>query len=94
MDYEFMDEIEELLLNEQYNAVIEKIEALDEDELSSQIMILLAHAYSCNGDNNKALEILLSIDEDIDGDDLPYHFELAHCYYCSHKYRSAINEIQ
>lgn len=88
-----MEEMEELLLNEQYRSVIEHIESLDEDEISPQIMILLAHAYSCVEDNRKALEILHSIRDDIDDDDLSYHFELAHCYYCSHKYRSAINEL-
>ncbi len=92
MNDEIFNEIDELLFNKKYESVIELIESLDEDEISPQISMMLSYAYSCIENNSKALKILLSVSDDVDDDDLMYHFSLANCYYGLHKYLSALKE--
>ena len=92
MDYELLEELEELIENEEYNAVIEKIESLDPEECDVQLYIFLAHTYSCIGNDKKAVKILESIEDDVEDDDISYHFELASSFYGTNKYQNAINE--
>ena len=94
MDYELLEELEELMENGQYQEAINKINSLDDDEMTTQFYLLLAHAYSCLEQNKTAVNILKDIADDVEDDDILYHFELASCYYGMHKYNSAIKEAQ
>lgn len=90
MDYEFIEEIENLLENEEYNTVIEKIENLDIEDYDIQTYIFLAHAYSCKGNDRKAVEILMSTADDVEDDDIAYYIELASSLYAINQYDNAI----
>ena len=46
MDDEFMFEIDELMNEGRFDAVIEKIRELDEDEMNLELSLILAHALS------------------------------------------------
>ncbi|MDD6489116.1 MAG: DUF2185 domain-containing protein [Clostridia bacterium] len=94
MDYELLEEIEELMVNEKYQDAVNVINSLDDDEMTVQLSILLAHAYSCLEQNHTAVEILKDIADEVDDEDIAYHFELASCYYGMHKYNSAVTEAE
>lgn len=94
MDYELIEELEELMENEQYKEIIDKIHSLDDSDMNIQLVILLAHAYLCLDRYSTAANILNDFSDLTDDDDITYHFELANCYYGMHKYKSALAETE
>lgn len=95
MDFDFWLEIQNLLYHEKYTEVINLIEQeYEDDDIPAPMIIYLAHAYSCTNNNITALALLDEIADEVEEDDLDYHFELAHCYYSSHRYRTALNAVR
>ncbi len=94
MDYDFIEELEILIEKEKFNDVIKKIESLDKEEIDNSTYIILAHAYGCIGNDEKTLEILSEISDDVEDDDIAYHFELGSCLYSLNRYDEAIAEAE
>lgn len=94
VDSDFLFELEELFSDGRFEEAIEKIEELDEDELTPEISISLAHALSQCSRFKDSLEVLKKISDDVSEDDLGYHIELAGAYFGLHRYHSAVKEAQ
>lgn len=94
MDADFMLELEELLVNGEFAAVIEKLSELEEDDLTPDLKITLAHSLSQCGRFRDSLEVLKEINDEVEEDDFGYHLELAGAYYGLHHYNSAIKEAK
>lgn len=92
MDQDFLFELDELLSNGDFETAVEKIEELDEEEKTSEIKIMYAHALSQCGQYQEALDVLESYAEDASEDDLAYHLELAGVCFGLHRYRTAVSE--
>lgn len=94
MDADFMMELEELLQNGEFEEAINKFDELDDDDMTPELYITLAHALSQCSRFREALFYLDKIRDSIDEDDFSYHLELAGAYYGLHHYRSALRETK
>lgn len=94
MDADFLLELDELMQSGEFETAIERIEELDEEEMTTDLYITLAHALSQCCRFREALSSLKKISDIVDEDDFSYHLELAGAYYGLHHYRSAQIEAE
>lgn len=94
MDADFIMELEELMNNGEFEAAVQKIGELDEEEMTTELYVTLAHALTQCGRYRDSLSVLQHIEADADENDLAYHMELAGAYYGLHRYRSAEQEAR
>ncbi len=94
MDDEFMFEIDELMNEGKFDAVIEKIRELDEDEMNLELSLILAHALSQCAEYREALDTLKSVEDEAIADDMGYHLETAGAHFGLHHYHAAIEEAR
>lgn len=92
MDNEFLFEIDGLMNDGRYEEAIDKISELDEEEMTEELTIMLAHCLSQCAKYREALETLKSIEDEVVDDDISYHLETAGANFGMHKYRTAIRE--
>ncbi len=92
MDNDFIFDIDELMNEGRFEEAINKIQELDEDELSGELIFMLAHCLSQCRRYRETLKVLEKVADDISEDDLSYHLEIAGANYGLHKYRTAIKE--
>ncbi len=94
MDADFLMELDEILQNGEFETAIEKIRELDEDEMTVDLYITLAHSLSQCSRFREALDALRYVSDETEEDDFAYHLELAGAYYGLHHYRSALREAR
>ena len=92
MDNDFIFDIDGLMNEGKFEEAIGMIQELDEDEMSDELMFMLAHCFSQCARYREALDVLGKIENVAAEDDLSYHLEIAGANYGLHKYRSAIRE--
>ncbi len=92
MDNDFIFDIDELMNEGRFEEAINRIQEFDEDELSGELIFMLAHCFSQCQRYRETLRVLKKIEDDISEDDLSYHLEIAGANYGLHKYRTAIKE--
>ncbi len=85
---EILKEIETLNNLEKYQEIIETIEGLSVEQLNNQIIGELARAYNNNGNYNKAIEILKTIETE-EKNTLLWNYRIAYSYYCLDDYENA-----
>ena len=91
MDNEFMYEIEALMNDGRFEEAADKLSELDEDEMTEELTLMLAHCLSQCARYREALEILEEMEDDVTYDDLSYYIELAGANFGLHRYRTAIS---
>ncbi len=94
MDNEFLYEMDDLLSQGKFEEVIEGISALDEEEMTLELHLMLAHALSQCARYHEALDTLREIEDEAADDDIGYHLELAGALFGLHHYSSAIREAR
>lgn len=94
MDNEFLYEMDELMNEGKFAEVVERIKALDDEDFSIELHIMLAHALSQCAKYHEALTTLKDIEEETSVDDMGYHLEMAGALYGLHHYRAAVKEAQ
>lgn len=94
MDNDFLYEMEELMNNGKFREVINKIRDLDEDEINTELYLMLAHALSQCAQYQEALSTLKDIEDDTADDDMGYHLELAGALFGLHRYKAAVKEAK
>ncbi len=94
MDNEFMYEMDELLSEGKFDEVIQKIKELDEDEMTTELHIMLAHALSQCARYHEALNTLKAVDDDSIDEDMGYHLEKAGALFGLHHYSAAVREAK
>lgn len=92
MDSDFIFDIDELMNEGKFEEAVNKIYELNENELSEELVFMLAHCLTQCQRYHEALKVLERIEDESFGDDLSYHLELAGANYGLHKYRTAIKE--
>ncbi len=92
MENDFIFDIDELMNEGKFEEAINKIQELDEDEMSGELIFMLAHCLSQCQRYRETLRVLEKIEDDVSEDDLSYHLEIAGANYGLHKYRTAIKE--
>lgn len=91
VDNEFMYEIEALMNDGRFEEAADKLSELDEDEMTEELTLMLAHCLSQCARYREALEILEEMEDDVTYDDLSYYIELAGANFGLHRYRTAIS---
>ena len=91
VDNEFMYEIEALMNDGRFEEAADKLSELDEDEMTEELTLMLAHCLSQCARYREALEILEEMEDDVTYDDLSYYIELAGANFGLHCYRTAIS---
>lgn len=94
MDNDFLYEMDELMNEGKFQEVIERINELDEEEMSNELYIMLAHSLSQCAKYHDALSTLENIEEDTAEDDMGYHLEKAGALFGLHHYNSAVKEAK
>ena len=94
MDNDFLYEMDELMNEGKFQDVIERINELDEEEMSNELYIMLAHSLSQCAKYHDALSTLKNIEEDTAEDDMGYHLEKAGALFGLHHYNSAVKEAK
>ena len=94
MDNDFLYEMDELMNEGKFQEVIERINELDEEEMSNELYIMLAHSLSQCAKYHDALSTLKNIEEDTAEDDMGYHLEKAGALFGLHHYNSAVKEAK
>lgn len=94
VDNEFLYEMDELMNEGRFQEVIDRISELDEDEMTNELYIMLAHSLSQCAKYHDALNTLENIEEDTADDDMGYHLEKAGALFGLHHYTSAVREAK
>ena len=85
---EILKRIETLNSLEKYQEIIDTIEALPVEQLNNQIIGELGRAYNNNGEYNKAIEILKTIETE-EKNTLRWNYRIAYSYYYLDDYENA-----
>ncbi len=94
MDNEFLYEMDDLMNEGRFEEVAGRISELDEDEICVELRLMLAHALSQCAKYHEAIDALKNVDEEMAGDDIGYHLEMAGALFGLHYYRAAVKEAE